>query len=94
MFPVSFDAPLYPSASVTMKACDAPTSKTKKFNFHSGRYYIGWEFAGILTKVNPMAKITVNSGLVEYICPMVDISAAVEALGFSPRCSFINGLKV
>ena len=77
-----------------MKACDAPTSKTKKFNFHSGRYYIGWEFAGILTKVNPMAKITVNSGKVDLNCPMVDIAAAREAIGFSPRCSFINGLKV
>ena len=82
------------AASVTMKACEAPTPKTKMFNLHSGQYYDGWELAGMLKELNPRAKITVEPGSApDYNYPMVDISAAREELGFSPRYSYIEGFK-
>jgi nucleoside-diphosphate-sugar epimerase len=81
------------AATVTVKACEAPTPKTKMFNLHTGIYYNGWELAEMLTEINPQAKITVEPGKVDYNYPMVDISAAQKELGFSPLFSYKEGFK-
>ncbi|HXY74957.1 MAG TPA: NAD(P)-dependent oxidoreductase [Dehalococcoidales bacterium] len=78
----------------TLKACTVPSTKTKVFNLNDGNNCNGYQLAEILKEINPKAQITVQPGKAQYDFPLVDASAVTRELGFTPRYSLKEGLRM
>jgi UDP-glucose 4-epimerase len=82
------------AAALICKTCLTPKTKTKIFNMHEGGHYTGWQLASILKEINPQVKITVKPGKGVYDTPALDNTAMNQELGFTPKYSIKEGMKL